>query len=202
MAHHMVCRMVSLCQHREWYREQYIEWYVKCVPDLKQHTEKTKSCTVPVQFQYGAHSTRDRNSFQDHHTLCTSNDSYNHAADRFSTCTHTLPVQNTSQSGPPAPGAHVHKPLQQVLKPGDLVALRKVQHPHNSKTSVIRLPLMKQEILSHYSDCFEGIGQFPGELYKFHLKSEHKPARHVPRKVPIHLGRCFQRGNRNSRRGN
>ena len=32
---------------------------------------------------------------------------------------HTLPVQNTSWSGPPAHCAHVHKPLRQVLKPGD-----------------------------------------------------------------------------------
>ena len=52
---------------------------------------------------------------------------------------HTLPVQNTSWSGPPAHCAHVHKPLRQVLKPGDLLALRKVQHPHNGRTSVNRL---------------------------------------------------------------
>ena len=51
-----------------------------------------------------------------------------------------------------------------------------------------RLPLMKQDILSCYSSCFEGIGCFPGDPYKFHLKPEHKPARHAPRKVPIHLG--------------
>ena len=51
---------------------------------------------------------------------------------------------------------------------------------------------MKQEILSHYSSCFEGIGQFPGELYKFHLKPEHKLARHAPRKVPIHLDGAFR----------
>ena len=37
-----------------------------------------------------------------------------------------LLVQNTSWSGPPAPSAHVHKPLQQVLKPRDMLALRKV----------------------------------------------------------------------------
>ena len=55
-----------------------------------------------------------------------------------------------------------------------------------------RLPLLKQDILSHYSSCFEGIGCFPGELYKFHLKSEHKPARHAPRKVPIHLEDAFK----------
>ena len=105
---------------------------------------------------------------------------------------HTFPIQNTSQSGPPTPGAHVHKLLQQFLKPRDSVALRNVQHPHNGRTSVNRLPLMKQEILSHYSSCFEGIGQFPGELYKFHLKPEHKPVRHAPRKVPIHLEDAFK----------
>ena len=71
---------------------------------------------------------------------------------------HTFPMQNTSWSGPPAPSAHVHKPPQQVLKPGDSVALRKVQHSHKDRTSVNRLPLTKQEILSHYSSCFEGIG--------------------------------------------
>ena len=53
---------------------------------------------------------------------------------------HALPVQNTSQSGPPAYYAYVHKPLRQVLKPGDLLALRKVQYPHNGRTSVNRLP--------------------------------------------------------------
>ena len=105
---------------------------------------------------------------------------------------HTFPMQNTSGSGPPASGAHVHKLPQQFLKPRDLVALRKIQHPHNGRTSVNRLPLMKQEILSHYSGCFEGIGQFPGEPYKFHLKPEYKPARHAPRKVPIHLDVAFR----------
>ena len=51
--------------------------------------KKMKSCTVPVQFQYSAHSARDRNSFQNHHTLHTSNMTNNSKADRFSTCTHT-----------------------------------------------------------------------------------------------------------------
>ena len=77
---------------------------------------------------------------------------------------HALPVPNTSQSGPPAHCAHVHKPLKQVFKPGDSLALRKVQHLHNERTSVNRLPLMKQDILKHYSSCFESIGCFPWEL--------------------------------------
>ena len=29
-------------------------------------------------------------------------------------------------------------------------------------------------------------------MYKFHLKSEHKPARHAPREVPIHLEDAFK----------
>ena len=105
---------------------------------------------------------------------------------------HTLPVQNTSWSGPPEHCAYVHKLPKQVFKSGDSLALRKVQHPHNRRTSVNRLPLMKQDILSHYSGCFEGIGHFPGEPYKFHLKPEHKPARHAPRKVQIHLENAFK----------
>ena len=84
--------------------------------------------------------------------------------------------ENTSWSGPPAHCAHVHKLTIQVFKPGESLALRKVKHLHNGRTSVNRLPLMKQDILSHYSGCFEGIGCFPGDLYKFHLKPEHKPA--------------------------
>ena len=51
---------------------------------------------------------------------------------------------------------------------------------------------MNQDILSHYSGCFEGIGHFPGEPYKFHLKPEHKPTRHAPRKAPIHLEDAFK----------
>ena len=95
--------------------------------------------------------------------------------------------KNTSQNGPPAHCAHVDKSSKQVCRPGESLALRKVKHPHNGMTSVNRLPLTKQDILSHYSGWFEGIGHFPGEPYKFHLKPEHKPARHAPRKVPIHL---------------
>ena len=64
----------------------------------------------------------------------------------------------------------------QVCKPGELLALRKV----------------KQDILSQYSSCFEGIEHFPGDLYKFHLRPEYKPARHAPRKVPIHLEAAFK----------
>ena len=87
---------------------------------------------------------------------------------------------------------HVHQPVSQVCKPEESLALRKVKHPLNGRTSVSRLPLTKQDILSQYSSCFEGIGCFPGDPYKFHLKPDYKPARHAPRKVPVHLETAFK----------
>ena len=87
---------------------------------------------------------------------------------------------------------HVHQSMSQVCKPGESLALRKVKHPLNGRTSVSRLPLTKQDILSQYSGCFEGIGCFPGDPYKFHLKPDHKPAQHAPRKVPVHLETAFK----------
>ena len=83
--------------------------------------------------------------------------------------------QDTSCKAPLGHCAHVNKLTIQVCKPGESLALRKVKHPHNERTSVNRLPLTKQDILSQYSACFEGIGHFPGNPYKFHLKPEHKP---------------------------
>ena len=66
--------------------------------------------------------------------------------------------QNMSRNGHPPCCMHVHQPQSQVCKPGELLALRKVKHRHNGKTSVSRFSLTKQEILSQYSSCFEVIG--------------------------------------------
>ena len=76
------------------------------------------------------------------------------------------PVSNRrpshSQSGLPPCCMHVLQAKGQVHKPEETPALKKVQHPHNGRTSVSRFPLMKQEILSQYSGCFEGIGHSQG----------------------------------------
>ena len=58
-------------------------------------------------------------------------------------------------------------------------------------------PLTKQDILDVYSDVFTGIGKFPGMPYKFQFKPNAKPARHAPRKVPIHLQDAFHKEIRN-----
>ena len=100
--------------------------------------------------------------------------------------------QDMSRNRYPECCMHVHQPTSQVCKLGESLALRKVKHPLNCKTSVSRLPLTKQDILSQYSGCFEGIGHFPGDPYKFHLKPDYKLARHAPRKVPVHLETAFK----------
>ena len=100
--------------------------------------------------------------------------------------------QNTSRNRLSQCCMHVHQPTSQVCKLGESLALRKVKTQHNGKTSVSRFPLTKQEVLSQYFGCFEGIGHFPGDPYKFHLKPDHKLARHAPRKVPVHLEAAFK----------
>ena len=112
----------------------------------------------------------------------------------FRTTPNTRPhvPQDTSRNRHPECCMHVHQPTSQVCKPGESLALRKVKHPLNGKTSVSRLPLTKQDILSQYSGCFEGTGRFPGDPYKFHLKPDHKLVRHAPRKVPVHLETAFE----------
>ena len=57
--------------------------------------------------------------------------------------------------------------------------------------------MTKQDILAVYADVFTRIGKFPGLPYKFQLKPNAKPARHAPRKVPIHLQEVFHEEIRN-----
>ena len=52
-------------------------------------------------------------------------------------------------------------------------------------------PLTKESVLKNYSDIFQGLGTFPGEPYKLRLKPDSTPAKHRPRKVPLHLQDAF-----------
>ena len=63
-----------------------------------------------------------------------------------------------------------------------------------SKLPLISLengPLTKESVTSVYSDVFQGLGKFPGDPYKLRLKPNSTPARHKPRKVPVHLQKAF-----------
>ena len=142
----------------------------------------TETVPVPVPFEYNAQyfeNISDNKYDTDGTTGCFFKTTTSIAMTGTTTKKQVNPVhvhQDTSCKAPLGPCAHVHKSTIQVYKPGESLALKNVKHPHNGKTSVNRLPLMEQDILSQYSGCFEGIGCFPGDLYKFHLKPEYKPA--------------------------
>ena len=53
------------------------------------------------------------------------------------------------------------------------------------------MPLTQDKVESTYADVFQGLGKFPGEPYKLRLKPDAVPAKHRPRKVPVHLQDAF-----------
>ena len=57
--------------------------------------------------------------------------------------------------------------------------------------SITDLPLTQDKVESTYADVFQGLGKFPGEPYKLRLKPDAVPAKHRPRKVPVHLQDAF-----------
>ena len=53
--------------------------------------------------------------------------------------------------------------------------------------SISDLPLTQEKVETTYADVFQGLGKFSGEPYKLRLKPDAVPAKHRPRKVPVHL---------------
>ena len=62
---------------------------------------------------------------------------------------------------------------------------------NNHSLSITDLPLTQEKVESTYADVFQGLGKFPGEPYKLRLKPDAVPAKHRPRKVPVHLQDAF-----------
>ena len=62
---------------------------------------------------------------------------------------------------------------------------------NNPSLSIADLPVTQEKVESTYADVFQGLGKFPGELYKLRLKPDAVPAKHRPRKVPVHLQDAF-----------
>ena len=62
---------------------------------------------------------------------------------------------------------------------------------NNPSLSIADLPLTQEKVESTYADVFQGLGKFPGEPYKLRLKPDAVPAKHRPRKVPVHLQDAF-----------
>ena len=62
---------------------------------------------------------------------------------------------------------------------------------NNHSLSITDLPLTQEKVETAYADVFQGLGKFPGEPYKLRLKPDAVPAKHRPRKVPVHLQDAF-----------
>ena len=62
---------------------------------------------------------------------------------------------------------------------------------NNHSLSIADLPLTQEKVESTYADVFQGLGKFLGEPYKLRLKPDAVPAKHRPRKVPVHLQDAF-----------
>ena len=67
----------------------------------------------------------------------------------------------------------------------------RVTGSNNHSLSVTDLPLTQDKVESTYADVFQGLGKFPGEPYKLRLKPDAVPAKHRPRRVPVHLQDAF-----------
>ena len=62
---------------------------------------------------------------------------------------------------------------------------------NNPSLSITDLPLTQEKVESTYADVFQHLGKFPGGPYKLRLKPDAVPAKHRPRKVPVHLQNAF-----------
>ena len=62
---------------------------------------------------------------------------------------------------------------------------------NNHSLSISDLPLTQDKVESTYADVFQGLGKFPGDPYKLRLKPDAVPAKHRPRRVPVHLQDAF-----------
>ena len=62
---------------------------------------------------------------------------------------------------------------------------------NNHSLFITDLPLTQEKVETTYADIFQGLGKFPGEPYKLRLKPDAVPAKHRPRRVPVHLQDAF-----------
>ena len=74
--------------------------------------------------------------------------------------------------------------------PSDSSSVRVVGSDNHS-LSIADLPLTQDKVESTYADVFQGLGKFPGDPYKLRLKPDAVPAKHRPRRVPVHLQDAF-----------
>ena len=70
-------------------------------------------------------------------------------------------------------------------------SLNRVSGLNYNSLSIADLPLTQDKVESTYADVFQGLGKFQGDPYKLRLKPDAVPAKHRPRRVPVHLQDAF-----------
>ena len=97
---------------------------------------------------------------------------------------HSATVVAESTSNPSTETAQMHVASGQNMQNPPVSSNQGSTKP---SLSITDLPLTQEKVESTYADVFQGLGKFPGEPYKLRLKPDAVPAKHRPRKVPVHL---------------
>ena len=95
-------------------------------------------------------------------TVPTPEANTSHSTIRPASGTHQL----HSRSIPKTCCMHVHQQPSQTCRPGELLSLREVKHPHKGMTSVSKSPSTEQRVLSQFSGYSEETGHFTRDLCK------------------------------------
>ena len=101
---------------------------------------------------------------------------------------HSATVVAESTSNPSTETAQMHVASGQNMQNSSISSNQGSTKP---SLSISDLPLTQEKVESTYADVFQGLGKFPGEPYKLRLKPDAVPAKHRPRKVPVHLQEAF-----------
>ena len=101
---------------------------------------------------------------------------------------HSVPPAREDSPNPSMETAQMHVASGQNIQNSPVSSN---QGSNKQSLSITDFPLTQEKVESTYADVFQGLGKFPGEPYKLRLKPDAVPAKHRPRKVPVHLQEAF-----------
>ena len=104
---------------------------------------------------------------------------------------HSVPLTETAPLTPTEERSQMNcASISDTAETPDSSSVR-VVGSNNHLLSITDLPLTQEKVETTYADVFQGLGKFPGEPYKLRLKPDAVPAKHRPRRVPVHLQDAF-----------
>ena len=111
------------------------------------------------------------------------------------TSCHSVPLTETAPLTSTEERSHMNcASISDTAETPDSSSVR-VVGSNNHSLSITDLPLTQEKVETTYADVFQGLGKFPGEPYKLRLKPDAVPAKHRPRRVPVHLQDAFHEEN-------